>query len=65
MGYKELLPYLGRHPNEYHEFVLEELRNIDNIANGDIDTFKELFESGVKSVVRENSEMLYKSFGNN
>ena len=62
---KELLPHLGRHPNEYHEFVLEELRNIDNIANGDIDTFNELFESGVKSVVRENPEMLYKSFWNN
>ena len=31
---KDLLPHQGRHPNEYHDFVLEGMRNIDNIANG-------------------------------
>lgn len=32
---KELLPHQGRHPNAYHDFILDEMKNIDNIANGD------------------------------
>lgn len=59
---KELLPHQGRHPNQYHEFILDEMTNIDNVANGDIDIFLELYESNVRSVVRDNSDMLYKNY---
>ena len=59
---KELLPHQDRHPNEYHEFVLDEVRNIDNIANGNREIFLELYESDVKSVIRANPNMLYSSY---
>lgn len=56
---KELLPHQGRHPNVYHDFVLDEMKQIDNIAQGDKDVFLELYENNVKSVVRNNPDMLY------
>ena len=59
---KELLPHQGRHPNAYHEFVLEQMQQIDEIACGNREIFLELFEENVKSVVRENPEMLYKNY---
>lgn len=59
---KELLPHQGRHPNEYHDFVLDEMRNIDNIANGNKDIFLELYESEIRSVIRENPDMLYSDY---
>ena len=31
---KALLPHQGRHPNAYHDFILDEMKNIDNIATG-------------------------------
>ena len=59
---KELLPHQGRHPNEYHEFVLDEMVQIDSIAQGNKDIFLELFEQNVKSIIRGNPEMLYKHY---
>ncbi|WP_292139414.1 AHH domain-containing protein [Butyrivibrio sp.] len=59
---KELLPHQGRHPNAYHEFILDELRNIDLVANGDKGMFLELFESNIKKVIRENPDMLYSKY---
>lgn len=56
---KELLPHQGRHPNSYHEFVLERMREIDNAAQGDVKVFLRLFETKVKKVVRDNPDMLY------
>ncbi|MDZ5610634.1 AHH domain-containing protein, partial [Bacillus pseudomycoides] len=62
---KELLPHQGRHPNAYHEFVLDELKNIDMIANGDNKIFLELFETNIKSVIRNNPDMLYSNYWKN
>ena len=59
---KELLPHQGRHPNAYHEWILDQMRNIDNIANGDRDIFLDLYESEIKSVIRENPDMLYSDY---
>lgn len=59
---KELLPHQGRHPNAYHDFVLDEMRNIDNIANGNKDIFLDLYESEIKSIIRENPDMLYSNY---
>lgn len=32
---KQLMPHQGRHPNAYHEYVLENLKQFDAIAIGD------------------------------
>lgn len=37
--FTELLPHQGRHPNDYHEFVLEKLIEIDTKSNGDTESF--------------------------
>jgi len=39
----ELLPHLGRHPNAYHEFVLQGMRDAAAGAGGSQSTFLELF----------------------
>ena len=59
---KDLLPHQGRHPNAYHDFVLDEMRNIDNIANGNKDIFLDLYESEIKSIIRDNPDMLYSKY---
>ena len=59
---KELLPHQGRHPNAYHDFVLDQMQQIDVIADGDKNLFLELFEENIKSVIRDNPEMLYKNY---
>ena len=40
---QEIMQHLGRHPNEYHEFILHTLEQIDQEAAGEIDTFLMLF----------------------
>lgn len=62
---KELLPHQGRHPNAYHDFVLDEMRNIDNVAQGNKDIFLDLYESEIKCIVRENPDMLYSNYWKN
>ena len=59
---KDLLPHQGRHPNAYHDFVLDEMRNIDNIANGNKDIFLDLYVSEIKSIIRDNLDMLYSNY---
>lgn len=56
---KESLPHQGRHPDVYHDFVLDEMQKIDSIAQGDRDVFLSLFEDRVRNVVRNNPDMLY------
>lgn len=58
---KELLPHQGRHPNAYHEYVIERLRTFDRVAKGDREKFLKLYEQ-LKQKVRENPEMLYKDY---
>ncbi|MBC1359504.1 T7SS effector LXG polymorphic toxin [Listeria booriae] len=60
---KELLPHQGRHPNAYHDFILDNLKQIDEISQGDPILFMELFEA-VKLEVRNNPDMLYKEYWN-
>ena len=59
---KESLPHQGRHPNAYHDFILDSMQEIDNIANGDKDIFLELYEKNVKGVIRSNPDMLYSNY---
>jgi len=58
---KELLPHQGRHPNEYHDYVLSQLRNFDRQAKGNKKIFLTLFE-GLKKKVRNNPSMMYKEY---
>lgn len=53
------MPHQGRHPDVYHDFVLDEMQKIDSIAQGDRDVFLSLFEDRVRNVVRNNPDMLY------
>jgi RHS repeat-associated protein len=57
---KESIPHLGRHPTEYHNFVLDGMRRAATEAGKDRQKFLELFEKYVKAPVRENPWMLRK-----
>ncbi|MEW6173811.1 MAG: RHS repeat-associated core domain-containing protein [Bacillota bacterium] len=58
---KELLPHLGRHPNQYHEFVLEGMRRADREARGDKAKFLKLYKKYVREPIQQNPELLRKS----
>ena len=58
---KEYLPHQGRHPNAYHDYVLDNLRTFDNLAKGNRVKFLKIFE-GLKSEIPNNPRMLYKDY---
>ena len=58
---KDLLPHQGRHPNAYHEYVLDSMKQFDNIAQGNKDIFLKLFDN-LKNNVKSNPDMLYKDY---
>ena len=58
---KDLLPHQGRHPNEYHEYVLNSMKQFDEIAQGDREIFLQLFEK-MKEYIKANPDMLYKAY---
>ena len=41
------------------------MQDIDAIANGNSEVFKDLFEKKVKNVIRNNEDMLYSKFWEN
>jgi hypothetical protein len=47
------MPHRGPHPAEYHTWVLQNMINIDIVADGDRDTFIQLFRTRVVDVVIE------------
>ena len=55
------MAHRGRHATEYHKAMLEQLQNIDDIANGNMDTFLKLFDN-IKQTVINNPDALYKAF---
>ncbi|MEF9920499.1 MAG: AHH domain-containing protein [Erysipelotrichaceae bacterium] len=59
---KIITPHIGSHPNEYHEFILEEMKRIDKLANGDSDMFIKLFKKYIEKPVTKNPDMLNVSF---
>ena len=56
------LPHQGRHPHAYHEWVLREMRIIDNMANGKQDLFLHLFDKRIIQPVLNDPDMLRKIF---
>ena len=63
---QELLPHQGRHPNECHQFVLNQMKAADQIASQaprgqKKKTFLQEFEVRVKAPVRNNPDLLRKA----
>lgn len=58
---KELMHHLGRHPNDYHEFVLFNMTKAAKESKGDSKVFLELFEEYVKKPILDNPDLLNKS----
>ena len=57
----EPMPHQGRHPNEYHEWVIEQMNRIDDKAQGNKDDFLRMFEN-TKQTIRDNPDMLSKKW---
>lgn len=51
-----------RHPNAYHEWVHDQIRNINELADGSKEKFLELFNERVKKQVEEHPEMLFNDY---
>ena len=47
--------------NAYHEYILDSMKQFDDIAQGDKDIFLKLFDK-LKNNVKTNPEMLYKDY---
>jgi len=58
---KQALSHLGRHPNNYHNFVLEGMKNAKAGAGGSQVEFLNLFNQYVKQPVIQNPGLLRKS----
>ena len=63
---QELLPHQGRHPNEYHQFVLNQMKAADQIASqvprGQIKkTFLQEFGVQLKAPIRNYPDLLRKT----
>ena len=58
----DLLPHKGRHPNMYHDWILNQMRIIDQMPNMNKHDFLIQFEMRVKQPIRKNPDMLYKEF---
>jgi hypothetical protein len=58
---KKLMPHQGRHPNAYHDYVLDNMQKFDRIANGDRTKFLKLYDQ-MKQKIINNPEMLYKNY---
>ncbi|TDW13120.1 WXG superfamily protein probably secreted by type VII secretion system [Breznakia blatticola] len=62
---KKLLPHQGRHPNAYHDFVLNEMIKADSLSNGNVEMFLDLFDQNVKVPIINNPDMLYSEYWKN
>lgn len=56
---KVTLPHSGRHPYDYHGFVLEEIRKIDRIAKGNSSVFLKLFNIRIRNIIINNPDRMY------
>ena len=58
------MAHRGRHATEYHKAMLEQVQQIDKIANGNKNIFLKLFD-GLKQKIIDTPETLYKAFWRN
>jgi len=52
----------GGHPEKYHEWLLKQMQEIDQIAQGNKDKFLELFDEKIQRQVEEHPEMLFEEW---
>lgn len=57
----ESMLHRGRHATEYHDYMLNGIKEINKIANGNTNVFLQLFEN-LKQEILNNPGMLYKAF---
>lgn len=55
------MPHLGRHPNEYHQFVLNKMVQAAMKSGGSREEFLKLFKQSIIKPVLENPSLLRKS----
>jgi hypothetical protein len=58
---KSAMPHLGRHPNDYHNFVLQRMQDASNAAGNSQAKFLQFFDAYVKQPVLKNPNLLNKS----
>ncbi|MFW9928716.1 MAG: AHH domain-containing protein [Candidatus Thorarchaeota archaeon] len=56
----QIMPHLGRHPHDYHEFVLFSMQKAAKEAKGNTQVFLQLFDKYVKTPIMNNPELLNK-----
>lgn len=54
----EVPGHKGRHPNSYHNFMLDSIRELDSLANGNTELFNEGFEI-IREFFSDNMWLLY------
>jgi len=55
------MPHAGRHANAYHQYMLDQIKKFDSIANGDVNKFLKLFEQ-LKQKIIDNPDILTKNY---
>lgn len=58
---KQLMRHRGRHPNEYHKYILNRMQIIDKNVGGNVDLFIQEFNK-LKKEISNNPYMLRKAF---
>jgi len=58
------MPHQGRHPNDYHDYVLDQMNKFDRIAKGNQDKFLKYFQQ-LKNNILSKPEMLTKDYWKN
>lgn len=58
---KDIMNHLGRHPNDYHEFILAGMKKAAIEAGGNQARFIQLFDQYVKQTIISNPLLLRKS----
>ena len=58
---KALMKHRGRHANKYHDYMLENLKRIDQLSKGNQKKFLKEFKR-VKKHIMKNPDMLYKKY---
>ena len=56
------LPHIGRHPNDYHEWVLDKMNTISNMPNMNQQNFVIQYNRMVINPVLQNPSMLNKIY---
>ncbi len=56
---KEVMEHIGRHTHDYHDEVLQKMREIDAIAKGNKEKFLELYEIEIKKWVLDKPEVIH------